>query len=95
MLGLAPIIPGGPIMIRLVLIIPDHFQVLLGLAPIIPGGLIKIRLVLIVPDLIRVSFGHCAYHSRRSGLDKACTNHSHALPGLVRAMHLSLLVVRP
>ena len=34
MIGLAHIIPGGPVLIRLALISPDLFQVLIGLAPL-------------------------------------------------------------
>ena len=60
LLGLAPIIPGGPVVIRLVLIIPDLFRVMLGHAPIILGGPVVIRLARIIPDL-------------SLGLDSACT----------------------
>ena len=63
-------------MIRHVLIIPDLFRILLDLAPIIPGGSAMVRLVLIIPDIFRVLFGLCTYHSRRSGVDTACTYHS-------------------
>ena len=54
MLGLAPIIPGGPVLLRLAHIFLDLFRVLLQLAPIIPGGLIMIRPLLIIPDLFQV-----------------------------------------
>ena len=50
MTGLAPIISGSLVLIRLALIVPDHFRDLIGLAPIIPGGPVLIRLALIIPD---------------------------------------------
>ena len=53
MIGLANIIPGCPDLIRLALIIPNHFQVMIGLAPNIPGGPVLIRLALISPDLFQ------------------------------------------
>ena len=76
---LAPIIPGGPVLIGLALIIPDIFLVLIGLAPIIPRGPVLIGLALTIPDLFQALPCHdraCTYHSRWSGLDKACTYHS-------------------
>ena len=76
MLGLAPINPGGPTKIRLVLIITDLFRLILGLAPVIPSGPVLIRLVHIIPDLFRVLLGICTYHYGRSGHAKACTYHS-------------------
>ena len=44
-------------MIRLALIIPDLFRVMIGLAPIIPGDPFVIRLALIFPDLFQVLIG--------------------------------------
>ena len=38
MVGLAPIIPGSPVFIRLALILPDLILLLVGLAPIILGA---------------------------------------------------------
>ena len=48
LIGLAPIIPCGPVMIRLAPIIPDLFRVLIGHAPIIAGIPFLISLALIV-----------------------------------------------
>ena len=60
---LAPIIPGGLVLIRLVLTIPVLFWVLLWHAPIIPGDSFMMRLVHIIPDLFRVVLGFRTYQS--------------------------------
>ena len=57
--GLAPVIPSGPVLIRLEHIIPDLFRIMLGHAPIIPSGPVMLGLVLIIPDLSLVLLGIC------------------------------------